>query len=570
MKYTPLLLAGMLLAAQAPAQAPDPCTTNDEARLERLTAHDPALRQLMAQSAAELEAFTEAFIAGMADGERETKTIPVVFHIIHNNGPENIPNENVHDAMRILNEDFNKENPDWPQVQPTFLPLVADVDVEFVLARKDPQGNCTNGITRTVSGLTHEGEESMKALIQWPRNKYLNVWVCANAGGSGVLGYTYTPNNAQFMPTQDGIVVRYNALGTLPPANSGFSRTLTHEVGHWINLQHTWGGSNTPGLQSNCNMDDGVADTPNTTGYTSGCNLSASSCDGTLDNVENYMDYTDCSRMFTNGQKARMLAALNSGTASRNQLWTAANLAATGVSTPATLCAAAMLPGPKVICEGNSITFTDISYNLTTGRTWSFPGGNPATSTAANPTVTYDTPGTYNVVLTAINGAQQVTTTSTAHVTVVAGQDVPLTEGFETYASLDDSPWTVINPMNSSFGYFELTDLAAYAGTKSARMRNHAMVTGQVHELISGSYDMSGVDEITINYRYAYARRNSSSNDRLRVFVSNNCGENWSLRQMLTGGYLLNTVGAPISGGFVPTADQWAGATATAQGSFVV
>jgi PKD repeat protein/outer membrane murein-binding lipoprotein Lpp len=559
MKSPVLFFAGLLLSIQVPAQSPFPCAVNDEAKLQQLTAGNPELRAQMAQAEADLEAFTQAFAAGEVEGARAAFTIPVVFHIIHNNGPENIPDANIYDAVRVLNEDFNKENADWANVRPEFLGLVADVDVEFVLARKDPNGNCTNGITRTVSALTNNGESAMKALIQWPRNKYLNIWVCANAGGAGVAGYTFTPNNAQFFPAEDGIVVRYDYVGTLPPSDHTSSRTLTHEVGHWINLQHTWGPSNNPGLQSNCNLDDNVADTPNTIGWTS-CNLSGATCDGTLDNVENFMEYSFCDKMFTQGQKTRMHAALNSSLAQRNQLWTASNLAATGVTGPLQLCAAVIAPGPQVICAGQSVTFHDASYHGVTGRNWEFPGGSPSSSTAESPTVTYSTPGTYSVTLTATNGPDQLTTTATQHVVVLPdpGQNVPFTESFDAYSNLGESSWTVRSGGSNTF---EITSAAAFDGTKSVRLVNTAAMNGQYHDLISGTYDMSDVDNITVSYRYAYARRNASSNDRLRVHVSNDCGQTWSLRQQLTAGNLLNTAGGNVTGNFVPSADQWAEAT---------
>ena len=117
-----------------------PCGAND---LDKALAGHPdpmGERQRIAQAEAELEAFTAQWAAENSGAERVVYTIPVVFHIIHNNGPENISDAQVIDAVRILNEDFNRLNPDWPNVRPDFLPLVADVGVEFKLAKRDPQG----------------------------------------------------------------------------------------------------------------------------------------------------------------------------------------------------------------------------------------------------------------------------------------------------------------------------------------------------------------------------------------------------------------------------------------------
>ena len=137
-----------------------------------------------------LDARTEGFSANAERGGDEPYIIPMVFHIIHNNGVENITDAQVYDAVRILTNDYTKQNADWPNVRPEFLDIVADVNIEFRLATLDPEGNCTNGITRTVSTQTYDGDFEMTQLIQWPRDQYMNIWVAASAG-SGVAGYTY-------------------------------------------------------------------------------------------------------------------------------------------------------------------------------------------------------------------------------------------------------------------------------------------------------------------------------------------------------------------------------------------
>lgn len=553
-----ILLLALLPAALHSTWAQDnsvlPCLADDPATLQSLFADRPEELERMAADRAALEAFTAEFEAALNPGARSTYVIPVVFHIIHNNGPENIADEQLFDAIRVLNNDFNKLNADWPNVRPEFLDRVADVGIEFRLARKDPQGNCTNGITRTVSTLTYEGDQAMKDLIQWPRNRYLNVWVSASANGAA--GYTYRPGSVNNAPTLDGIVQLHNYTGSIGTASPFTSRTLTHEVGHWINLAHTWGNSNNAALASNCNEDDGVSDTPNTIGWTS-CNLNGTSCNS-LDNVENYMDYSYCSKMFTEGQKTRMLAALNATTAQRNQLWQPSNLAFTGVDGPGQLCVARFNTSSRSVCTGTAISFNDVSYHNVVERTWSFPGGNPSTSTEQDPVVTYNAPGVYPVTLTVSDGINSITSTQEAHIVVLpeTGAPVPVEDGFEEYAILQDGPWTVVNPDGDNG--FTLTTAAAFTGDKSVRLLNTATMAGTKDELVSSTYDMTGVNSIRIAFRYAFARRNSANEDRLRVYVSNNCGATWSLRQQLRAETNLGT--APITGGtFVPANEgQWA------------
>jgi PKD repeat protein len=553
----PLLLLMLLgtSALQAQMGHDEICRHNDLSLVKPLEEFTTGELQRMAADEAELEAFTQEFVSGYSEGQRNNYVVTVVFHIIHDNGPENISDAQVHDAMRILNEDFNKLNPDWTTVKAEFLDIVADVGVEFRLARKDPQGNCTNGITRTQSLLTYEGNQQMKNLIQWPRNRYLNVWVSAVAGGANTLGYTYRPGAVNNSPTWDGIVMRHNAMGTIGSAVPSWSRTLTHEVGHWINLPHTWGNSNTPALATNCNDDDGVEDTPNTIGWQN-CNQNGVTC-GSLDNVHNYMDYSGCARMFTNGQGARMIAALNSTQSQRNNLWQPGTLALTGVEGDLVLCEANFATDNQVICAGSAVTFTDVSFHGVESRTWEFPGGTPSTSTDEVTTVIYDAPGTYPVTLTVSDGTNSLSTTQNATVTVLAnpGAATPVLEGFEDYSDLAGSPWTVVNPNNNAT--FAITSTAAYNGAKSVRMLNSVSISGQTNELVSNTYDMSDVNGITISYRYAYAQRAAGNDDRLRMYVSHNCGDTWSLRQQLRGINTLNT-GGTVSGSFIPGGqDQW-------------
>ena len=137
------------------------------------------------------------------------------------------------------------------------------------------------------------------------------------------------------------MVLAYKYVGTIGSVHSPYNqgRTSTHEVGHWLNLEHLWGPNNNPGTATSCSSDDGVDDTPRCIGVTA-CILTSNSCsndaqDGywssdVVDNVENYMEYSYCNKMFTNGQKTRMRSALVSSVGGRNNLWINSNLNSTG------------------------------------------------------------------------------------------------------------------------------------------------------------------------------------------------------------------------------------------------
>ena len=546
-----LLLFPFVLTAQ---ESDFHCGANELQRMGSLIDGHPERLQEIAQAQAQLDHFTSTWQGDAARGGGGY-VIPVVFHIIHNNGPENISDDQVRDAIRVMNEDYNKLNSDWADVQPEFLNIVANVGITFKLAQLDPNGNCTNGITRTVSTLTYDGDQNMKNLIQWPRNRYLNIWVSAGAGGAA--GYSMYPSavSGSWGAPADGIVILSDYVGSIGTSSVSHSHALSHEAGHWLNLKHCWGDSNTPGLASNCGEDDNVSDTPNTIGWTT-CNLRGATCGSVVDNVENFMEYSYCSKMFTNGQKARVLAALNSSTASRNNLWTASNLALTGCSGPDQLCMADLSADKRVICAGGSVNFSDESYNGVTTWNWSFPGGTPSASTNQDPVITYDVPGTYDVNLMAGNGSATVNAQRPQYIVVLpnTGLPLPFSEGFEATASLPSADW-MLNDINQD-GSFQAVGNAAYSGSKSVRLLNTAAKSGYVDELISNTIDLSNSGPTTISFRYAFAKRTANNTDALRLYISKDCGQNWVLKRALTGTTLST---ASVQGGsFTPNGQaQW-------------
>jgi PKD repeat protein len=545
------------------AQEFKPCYTSQ--MIERSLAANPELRQEYEAEQQRLEALDKAEYAkgyGKSEGSREMQAtvyiIPIVFHIIHQNGAENISDAQIRDAVRILNNDYRKKNSDTTAIVSAFRSIAADCSIEFRLAQKDPSGNCTNGIDRIFSSETNVGDDGSK-LNDWPRNKYLNVWV-VKAISSGAAGYAYLPGTT--MAANDGVMILSTYIGSIGTGNISTSRALTHEIGHFLNLQHTWGGSNTPAVASNCSTDDGVTDTPNTEGWTS-CNLSGATCTSPLDNVQNYMDYSYCSNMFTQGQSTRMRAALNSATGQRSSLWTTTNLTATGVSTPSVLCSADFQSSvaANTVCQGNSLTFTDISWNGNpTSWSWTFPGGSPSTSTDSTPSILYNTPGVYDVSLTVSNASGSVSATKTGYITVnpstASFTGTIYTEGFEG-APVPNTTWVVRNQSPGGNTWVQ-TSTAAATGSKCVKIDNLSTYDTYVDELIGPSIDMNAIagSTPTMTFKYAYAQRVSTNTDKLQVYVSTTCGLSWSLRKTISGTTL--TTGGVVTGTFVPNASQWA------------
>lgn len=552
------LLASAIISFTTVSAQNQECGT-DHAVRTALNAH-PELQIQMD----ELEEFTDSY---SMNTERVTRVIPIVFHVIHNYGQENISKEQILDAVRIINEDFQLQNEDQSSVAPAFQSIVSNMEIEFRLAKIDPNGNCTEGITRTVSELTFSADDNVKELVSWPRNKYLNVWVVDNISFSAG-GYAYLPGSAP-SPQDDGIVVLHNQLGSIGTSNgSNFAaRTLTHEIGHFLNLRHPWGPTNSPGDAENCDFDDDVNDTPNTIGVAGqNCNLNQTSC-GSLDNVQNYMDYSSCAIMFTAGQKQRVMATLNSGTASRNNLWTAANLTATGVSGTPQVCTPIVdfNSNTDEDCANSQITFTDLSYNAEIDESWAwnwtFPGGNPTSSTLQNPVVVYPQPGVYEVSLTITNSAGTGSKTKTNYILIntdLPNLVAPIVEGVEN-ATFPLMGWQAVDWrfISSNNNALERTTAAAATGNASIRYNNMQVAEGTVSHIYSPVINCTYVGTpANMKFKVAYAQRGGSSEDKLEVWISTDCGKTWTRRYSKTGSALATRTGF-VSAPWTPTAQDW-------------
>lgn len=263
--------------------------------------------------------------------------IPVVVHVLYNISNQNISDDQVRSQIEVLNEDFRRQNADKANTPTAFSTLASDPEIEFFLACVDPNGNTTNGITRTqtsilsfpvyfnTNGTTNEATTKIKFASlgghdAWPSNRYLNIWTCNLA--NSLLGYAQFPGIG--LPNTDGVVIKYNCLGKRgdldPTFNKG--RTATHEVGHWLNLIHIWGdddNNNGTCTTNECSGTDNIADTPNQGESNTGRpTFPKTDCCSTITPgvmFMNYMDYTDDAFMnfFTTGQTNRMRALFATG-----------------------------------------------------------------------------------------------------------------------------------------------------------------------------------------------------------------------------------------------------------------
>tara|TARA_B110000459_G_C16624467_1_gene504196 strand:- start:5361 stop:7496 length:2136 start_codon:yes stop_codon:yes gene_type:complete len=495
--------------------------------------------------------------------------IPVVFHCITDNGAGYCSKASIEAQINRLNQDFQRINSDTGSTRAIFKPYTMSMNIEFRLAHKDPNGNCTEGIVRTDSPLSTDATDAVKAVSYWDSKKYFNIWVVnsIDAGGSGgiVLGYAQFPNGwGGGINNTYGVVIGNDFV-------NAYDRTLTHELGHCFGLLHTF--------QSGCGWScsttgDRVCDTPPSSNSTFGCATSQNTCsnDATgpsvygsnvVDQIENYMSYDACQNMFTLGQKNVMEGVLNSNSTSTglNQLNTTTNHNNTGVADPylPAICApiADFTYNKEYICEGGAVTFTDDSYNaVPTAWNWTFTGGTPNTSSVSNPTIIYNTAGVYSVIHAPSTSGGSGMATKTNIITVsslTANYNGAVVYDFENGTNYNND-WIVNNP--SGMGW-EKNSTAFVSGSNSVRIRNsNTNIDGEIDVLISPSFNVSSLSTKTMTFKQAYVKKISSNSDRLFVYYSTDCGASWSFGLLLTSANLPSS-STLQSTPFIPSAGDW-------------
>ena len=408
-------------------------------------------------------------------------TIPVVVHVIWNTNQENISDAQIFSQIDVLNKDYRRTNVDAINTPSVWQNIATDCEIEFCLATIDPNGNATTGITRTQTNqnsfsIQNDGMKytSSGGIDAWPNDDYLNVWVC-NLGG-GLLGYATPPSN--FLSNEDGVVIGYQYFGTTGTVQNPYhkGRTTTHEVGHWLNLEHVWGA------WGNCGNDN-VNDTPTQEEENYGCPSfphNANSCgtnNANGDMFMNYMDYTNdaCMNMFTNGQKTRMVAAINQY---RPNL-IGHNLCTSNPPPP---------PSPSWNCiNGNCI--------------------DPSNGTGSFLN--------YNTCISNCN---------------CGSINPPINQGFE----INNLPsnWTIVNNDNNKT--WEINEQVGYNSSKSIYINNADYpANGEYDDLILPSINLVGSTSADVSFNYAYSlwtNPNASQiwSDTLQIIVSDDCGVTWN------------------------------------------
>ncbi|MFN0016282.1 MAG: zinc-dependent metalloprotease [Saprospiraceae bacterium] len=272
--------------------------------------------------------------------DRSPKTVRVVVHVVWKNPEENLHDSIILNQMTVLNEDYNRQNPDTARLRAIFQHVAGNTDIHFELAEiKRVQTNTLFEIdlfgTSLLSNLKNTGQGGSDARDP---SKFINIWICKiqpiEIGGielGQILGFAFPPNNLGNWPPdsgaptaeEDGVVLDFRVVGRnnpnmveIPGAPGPVvvrGRTATHEVGHYLGLRHIWGDGGGFGSPNDCDQSDGINDTPFANAESAAdCDTTKNSCPNTEpfynadmpDLVENYMDYSseDCMNMFTKGQ----------------------------------------------------------------------------------------------------------------------------------------------------------------------------------------------------------------------------------------------------------------------------
>lgn len=283
----------------------------------------------------------EAWLAPLIEKEKVNKsqsggivTIPVVVHVIHAGqaygSAPNIVDEQVQSQITVMNQDFRKlvGTPGYNTNA-----VGADTQIQFALAKVDPNGNPTNGINRVnlcqASWSQSQIESFVKPETIWDPTQYMNMW-SVNFSTNGILGYAQFPSGSNLGGLNaiggeaytDGVVARYNAFGSIDYNNGQFlivttydkGRTMTHEVGHYLGLRHIWGDTSSCVVNATDSNKDYCLDTPAASAANYNC-VTIDSCPSNPGNdmIENYMDYTNdaCMNIFTINQKDRITTVMN-------------------------------------------------------------------------------------------------------------------------------------------------------------------------------------------------------------------------------------------------------------------
>ncbi|HNP19845.1 MAG TPA: choice-of-anchor J domain-containing protein [Fulvivirga sp.] len=520
-------------------------------------------------------------------------TIPVVVHIVHNGEPlgtgMNIPDDQIYSQIEVLNEDFRRMNDDRSNTPTTFQPVAADVELQFVLAARDPEGLPTDGITRT-NGERPLWELSdnyaLKAISYWPAEDYLNIWVTDL--GSKFLGYAQFPvSNLDGLETSsengltDGVVIDYFAFGSklkVPSANIHSTydrgRTATHEIGHFFGLRHIWG-------DGGCSVDDYCADTPLAStdhGNLNNCtfpgpNTCSNESPDLPDMFQNFMDYTDdvCMNLFTLDQKTRIRTVLDNSPRRASLVTSKGAIAPVSVANDigirniiapqSAVCGDVLIPEIEIRNYGtNAVSSVSISFNLNGGLMESKSFNvtldpleitSVSFSEIALPAIGVNT---FNFEVSAVNSSTDNNADNNQkeiNVTIPPNGTLPVRVNFDQLPT----DWNITNSDGlTTWETFQAPNSDPANMSLGINFYNYEN-EGDLDVFTSPVFDLSERTTAQLSFDLAYAKYFGKDSDGLIVTISENCSSLSIDTVYFKSGEELATVG-PTSSNFVPTSSS--------------
>jgi hypothetical protein len=476
----------------------------------------------------------------------EPYIIPVLFHVYWDENIAPIATGHIRKTLDIVNEMLRGEDPNFVDIPPVFQAIAGNSQIQLQFATRLPDNTCTSGIICHYYDFDNFPLFESDNYIETSRYLNIHVFLATNSFASYPSSILNNPG--------DGITFSIWDIINRP-------ETLAHEIGHWLNLLHTFGETNQTGGECG---NDFVGDTPSTRG-SSVCNLDLADCTpGVVENVNNYMDYSPCRSMFTNGQIARMHSALEDTSLNRFLIPTPENHEYTGISEPQ-------------VC-GRNIELWHLEYSdcdsvqarysyMVDGQIpdsvrWQFNSPEITITSQEMPNHIYNSSGTVEVVLTLYFGSDIETINYSHDITLNATQtNLPLIESLPF--SLDADAGLVLpnEHMNLLFAPlnegWQICDFAGYQSDKCIYVPARVIDGEAFADIEMGMFDMSGLNEPTISFRVAAAMANQGAFHTLQILFRDECSSSF-IGNIWLSKPLYDINNGNTQSGFIPSFDdQW-------------
>ncbi len=584
-KHLLLLLSAILLYDLATAQTNGWCSTMEHTF--RQLQSNPQFAQQYEGMKTFLYQANQSNAQRATDANAQTIYIPVVFHIVHNGDAlgtgENISDAQIMSQLTAMNLHYTAQDANLVNVPAAFAPLIGNCNIQFCLAKFDPDGNPTTGIIRhQLSTATWNDEttidNTLKPSTIWDHTKYMNIWSVRMGGtliSDGVLAYSSLPFFGA--ANSDGIVARFNTIGTTGSLLTGHNlgKTITHEAGHWLGLLHTWG------TDANCgDAGDYVDDTPDQADLNFGCPAFPHiSCNNgpNGDMFMNYMDYADdaCSYMFSAGQSNNIHSVLSQF---RPDILTASSscflnldVAVLNISFPKdTICSFTFRPVVTIKNEGTTTLTSGKFYYQVDGDVVQIYNWNGSLPTQGEVQITLpvqlvfiEDVHTLDITFGNANGqaSDNFSGNDSKSITFyayngVAGSAVPFTETFE--ATFPAANWSIYNP-NNDVTWEKSNSYGGYGSSSGSVVIDNTAYGANPNKkkdaLITDAYDFSSIAYPELKFDVAYAQYSASRADSLKVYYSLDCGSNWIKIWNQKGSALATAPDQTTL--FTPTSTEW-------------